>query len=60
MGSISHLKCWIKNIYNPGHDILTIYYVLRQVRDLISSITEFLHGLPHELSNDLRLGSLGN
>ena len=49
MGSISHLKCWIKNIYNPGHDILTIYYVLRQVRDLISSITDFLHGLPHEL-----------
>ena len=53
MGLISHLKYWFKNIHNPGHDILSIYYVSGQVQDLISSITNYLYGLPHELLNDL-------
>ena len=57
---ISHLKCWFKNIYNPGHNILAIFHVLRQGWDLISSIKYFLHGLPHKLSNELRRGILGN
>ena len=60
MGLISHFKCWFKNIRNPRHNILAIYYVLGQVQNLISSITDFLQGLPHELSNDLRLGGSGN
>ena len=55
MNKINRLK---KNIiYNPGHNILELYCVLVQVRfatnktKMISSITNLVYELPHELLN---------
>ena len=42
MALISHLKSWFDNIHYNDHNILAIYYLSGQVRDLISSITYFL------------------
>ena len=57
MGLISHLKCWFKNIYNSGHNILAICYVLGQVQNLIPSITDFLYGLPNDCQTIQDLGA---
>lgn len=48
---------------NPGHNILAICCSSVEadspqvIQDLISSIMNFVHELPHDLSNDLRLRS---
>ena len=62
LASHSLYLAWVS--YNPGHNILELYDILvnsRQVkRNLISSIANLVRELPHELPNDLRLRILGN
>ena len=52
-------------MYNLGHNILELYNVLVQIRltsktKRVSSISNLVYELPHELPNDLRLRILGN
>ena len=59
---VSDTKCsfWqLNNICNLGHNILAFFKYLAK-RYLISSITNLVLELPHELPNDLRLRKLGN